>query len=144
MIVALLASALFLFGGQSPIQPQPHPSCKRAHHHCQVKWDHRPYTYTTRSPTSDGGTVIARCRVNPRTGVTSCWIIGYTPHPQQRKYQAMQAMQVYLCPGCGARGPKRGRCADCRRARHLPATAPLKILDGELLQETRHAHLCSR
>jgi hypothetical protein len=83
MIVALLASALLLFGGQSPIQPQPqpHPSCKRAHHHCQAKWDHGPYTYTTRWPTSDGGTVIARCRVNPRTGVTSCSIIGYIPPP---------------------------------------------------------------
>jgi hypothetical protein len=56
---------------QNPIQPQPHPSC-----HCKkAKWNHGAYTYRVVWKASDGTRIYAKCRVNPRNGKTTCWVV---------------------------------------------------------------------
>ena len=68
-VVAVLWLAVQARAG-NPVHPVAHPSC-----HCKARWDHGAYTYPVVWTATDGTKIYGKCRVNPRNGITSCWIV---------------------------------------------------------------------
>lgn len=69
-IITLAVGATLARDASAVLHPVAHPSC-----HCKARWDHGAYTYRITWWATDGTSIFAKCRVNPRTGVTGCWIV---------------------------------------------------------------------